>query len=400
MKTTKQPARWIPGAERRAAALRDGRLVRFHKRTGTVNGKKDPGPPFTVITPKGPEHPLTIKGRTKPAAWWICAAYHGNPPTAPDGRPARVEFKNGNRADLRPINLTWSLPAATHKQRSQEAMLKHLSRPGGRFLPIQQAPGYFCRDDGTIHKVTSTGDTKQIRGTLNRKTGTVQVKLPNVGTVHLASLVFDIWSPSPLPGPYARAELIDARDPWNTHPNNLRVSVNTRTKPRRHNFRPQNRDPLPNPHETQNERQNTAQREIRTLMDELETAGARQLSNSPRVWITPDGYAATLDPANGRHGITYARPLANCTPARRGTVKTPAGIIDLFLAVSDAFNGTKYAPNLPHPAPTFGRARPLDGDWANPHPSNIGYTAATSKTSRTIYTFKDNNLQLAENKSK
>ena len=385
--------RWVPGARGILAASSDGRLIRFRKTHARTNK-----PAFYTITPSGTDDQVALKGTSRPAQYWICLAFNGQPPDP----SARVEFKDGNRANFAPHNLAWRMSRATAITHGHNLTTQHLTkREGFRRVPGTDPTEYYTSSTGHLYRAPKSAKPKRIRGSLTRR-GTcyaVTVSLPTTEagkvTLPLVELIADMWLP-PRPTPYHRAIQIDPRDPWNTSPHNLTWSTTQRAQAIRHDFSPNSTHSLPGSSiATHDTLQHSATRAAMAAHDRaiqtatqtreaLRAEGARRVITFPSslAWITPAGECLIIDPETGRPRYILPDPATgNVAPAPHVTIHLPT-------AVADAYYGTPYAPNLPDLCPLNYRVGTQTGSYHDCSPAQLIYRQVTGSTLREVYKFE------------
>lgn len=380
--TTQQPQaaptlKWAHNAKNILAATDDGRLIRFFK-----TAKRTGRPPFQVITPPHDRYQIAVKGETNHAQWWICSAFRGKPP-APE---ARVIFKDGDRSNFSAHNLTWDTPIAPTLRNARTVELLRLAE-GKKAQAIPGAPGYFTTPDGKLYRIQKAGPAKRVHGSRQSKSGcySVQVQIrtpsrPQGLTIPLKEIIADMWLPSPRPTPYHRAELIDSRDPYNTHPLNLRWSATQYQRPWPHSHFTTSPAKAAEALRTEEDATEAVRQATLALWDKMDAQGARRLYDS-FVWITPAGECLTLDAETAQPRYHQPDPIT-------GIVKPlPHTSIHLPTAVADAFHSTPYAPNLKEPCPLSYRVITRDGGAYDCAPHNLIYRKSASPNLREVYKF-------------
>lgn len=351
--------RWVPGLENKVACSSGGTLARMQK-TGKL--KK-------ILT-----RYVDIDGRT------YCSAYLVAMTWLP-GSGTRVAFKDRNPQNWHPDNLEWRVFVREVKERHRARSNRKLFASPGNYLQVAGLPHLWVKADGTLWRMTSSGDLKQVSGSLNANIVRVAVNSnraskSNTKIVALKELVADVWLGN-RPTIFHRVRPIDG-DPWNTHPNNLEWYLPTNGRPSKHVFKALGsapKDPTPE----------GKRREIKTLVDRqwiaLEQMGGKPLKGYPALWAMPSGQILILDNATA---TTHYRQ-----PDPTGTVRACGLTIKARDFIADAFATTRYAPNLRHPRNATQTARCIDGDTTNLHPSNLAWTPCTGKP-HDVYQFEAN----------
>lgn len=407
MTTQAAPIRriWVPGFEKRIAAGSNGTLYRYKKGDKTL----------TPI-PRKPRVQLETGGRVEAFgyAYMVALAFVPQPDVPFETGRHRVGYMDGNPENTTPTNLFWLVSAKAIERykkakahQNQAEITRILEDNWGTYRNIDQAPGYYIKEDGTLWRLV-LGVLKRCPGHIAKSTGKIRVGL---GQNHkndylLAELVADLFLP-PRPDPRYRALPIDG-NPGNTHPANLRwvFLPHSRTLPLR----------FTSTHQEQRYADPSAGRfrKAKEYRESLVDQGARYLRGDGDVWMTPAGRLYILDSQRGTltqlHPDSTGRVFFNCGLSRsscaslreareldsdkpksvsamrafrRRQIKLylPDGV-NIFNLMADAFPDRLHRRRIP-----CQECYPKDGDWTNTSPENIDFAPVNHSYSDRLWLF-------------
>lgn len=382
---------WVPGFEKRIAAGSNGTLYRYKKGDKTL----------TPIPRKRLQLETAGKVETFSYEYLIALAFVPQPETPYTSTRFRVGFLDGNPENTAPTNLFWLVSARAHERykkakahQNQAEIARILEDHWGTYRNIDQAPGYYIKEDGTLWRL-ALGILKRCPGHIAKSTGRIQVHLGqnHKSAYPLAEIVADIFLP-PRPSPYYRAQPIDG-NPGNTHPANLRWTFIARPKTIPPRFT--------STHQEQRYADPSAGhfRKAKEYRESLIDQGARYLRGDGDVWMTPAGRLYILDSQRGTLNqlhpdstgrVFFDRGLSrsSCVSTREPSSKRrlrqiklylPDGV-NIFNLIADAFPDRLHRRRIP-----CQECYPKDGDWTNTSPENIDFAPVNHSYSDRLWLF-------------